>query len=186
MCRTKMVVTGSKQDIERLRHWVKKGKAWAMCALAGNYEDGVGVKQSDKKTIELYEMAAKRGNAHAQYNLGACYDQGTNGLTQSSKKAIELYTLAAEQGLVKAQVNVGIMYNFGHGVEQDCKRAVKFYILAAEQGHVKAQYNLGVMYFNGQAGEHSFSKAREWLTKAAAQGHERAIGMIKELDVVGL
>jgi hypothetical protein len=45
---------GSKKQIERLRGWVKKGKAWAMCMLADRYKDGVGVKQSDKKaTIEL-------------------------------------------------------------------------------------------------------------------------------------
>jgi TPR repeat protein len=58
---------GSKKDIERLRVWVKKGKVWAMGMLADRYKDGVGVKQSNKKAIELYETAAKRGNASAQH-----------------------------------------------------------------------------------------------------------------------
>lgn len=53
MCRTKDVANGSKEDIERLRGWVKKGKAWAMSMLADSYKNGVGVKQSDKKAIEL-------------------------------------------------------------------------------------------------------------------------------------
>ena len=52
MCRAKMVVNGSKEDIERLRNWVKKGKAWAMGLLAQRYLEGLGVKQSDKKAID--------------------------------------------------------------------------------------------------------------------------------------
>ena len=43
--------------------------------LAQRYREGVGVKQSDKKAIELYEVAAKRGSATAQHNLGQMYDQ---------------------------------------------------------------------------------------------------------------
>ena len=33
-----------------------------MAMLASRYKDGVGVKQSDKKAIELYEMAASIAN----------------------------------------------------------------------------------------------------------------------------
>jgi TPR repeat protein len=58
-------------------------------------------------------MAAKRGNATAQYNLGYYYDQGIRGLQQSSKRAIELYTLAAEQGHADAQFNLGFLYANG-------------------------------------------------------------------------
>merc|ERR1711865_825069 len=97
MCRTKLVANGSKEEIEQLRGWVKKGKAWAMAVLADMYKDGEGVKQSDKKAIELYEMAAKKGNAAAQFNVGVGYERGTHGLTQSDKRAFEYYTLAANQ-----------------------------------------------------------------------------------------
>ena len=86
-----------------------------MGMLADRYRDGVGVKQSDKKAIELFEMAAKRGQAGAQYNLGLHYKQGSHGLTQSSKRAIEYYTLAANQGYVEAQTNLGYMYANGNG-----------------------------------------------------------------------
>ena len=40
MCRAKMVEGGSKQELERLREWTKKGKTWAMSALAERYRDG--------------------------------------------------------------------------------------------------------------------------------------------------
>ena len=51
-----------------------------MAMLAGRYKEGVGVKQSNKKAIELLEMAAKRGDAGAQFNLGQCYREGSLGL----------------------------------------------------------------------------------------------------------
>ena len=135
MCRTKELAQGSKKDIERLRNWIKKGKAWAMSLLAVRYRDGLGVKQSDKKMIELYEMAAKRGHATAQYNLGVYYDEGICGLTQSDQRAIEFFTLAAEQGYVRAQANVGIFYLQGKGVEQSITKAKKWITRAAAQGH---------------------------------------------------
>ena len=186
MCRTKAVKSGSKEEIERIREWVKKGKAWAFELLGQRYRKGLGVKQSDKKTIELYEMAAKRGNANAQYNLGVYYDQGISGLTQSPERAFEFYTLAANQGHLDAQCNLGAMYANGDGIEQSSQRAIEYYTLSAEQGQATAQYNLGRMYAEGEGIGQSYSKAREWWTKAAAQGYEDAIKGLKQLDELGL
>jgi TPR repeat protein/virulence-associated protein VagC len=142
MCRAKQVANGSKEDIERLRGWVKKGKGWAMCMLAQRYLEGKGVKQSDKKAIELYEMAAKRGNADAQFNLGTYYHQGSHGLTQSSKRASEFYTLAAEQGDADGQSNLGGMYVRGEGIEQSNSKAREWWTKAAAQGNENAITNL--------------------------------------------
>ena len=183
MCRAKQVDIGSKQEIEQLRGWVKRGKAWAMHELATRYKNGVGVKQSDKKAIELYEMAAKRGNATAQHNLGIFYEQGIYGLTQSSIRALGYFTLAANQGDANSQYNLGLYYKQGiRGITQSSERACELYTLAAEQGHADAQYNLGNMYVNGDGIEQSNSKARVWWTKAAAQGYENAIKNLKILD----
>jgi TPR repeat protein len=146
MCRTKVVEPGSKEEIERLRGWVKKGKAWAMCMLAQRYDCGVGVKQSYSKAIELFEMAAKRGIANAQYNLGVCYHQGISGVTQSSKRAFEYFTLAAEQGHADAQFNLGIMYATGEGgIEQSYSKTRKWWTKAAAQGVEDAIDNLKVL-----------------------------------------
>ena len=130
MCRAKQVANGSKEDIERLRNWVKKGKAWAMVMLAGRYIDGVGVKQSDKKAIELFEMAAKRGDATAQFCLGLYYDEGKRGVTQSTTSAIEFYTLAAAQGFVRAQSSLGTIYAQKDGIDE--KQQLYFYAKARE------------------------------------------------------
>ena len=138
MCRTKLVKNGSKEEIERLREWIKKEKAWAMCILAERYENGVGVKQSDKKAIEFYEMAAKRGHATAQHNLGLYYQQGIHGATKSNKRAIEYWTLAANQGHSGAQSNLGTMYVSGDGVEQSYSKAREWFTKAAAQGQEEA------------------------------------------------
>ena len=138
MCRAKATVNGSKEDIERLRKWVNKGKAWAMELLAARYKDGIGVKQSSKKAIELYETAAKRGSANAQYNLGVYYHRGVHGVTQSSERAIEYYTLAADQGGVSAQSNLGIMYAQGDGIDQSLSKAREWLTKAAAQGQENA------------------------------------------------
>jgi TPR repeat protein len=138
MCRAKIVNAGSKEEIERLRNWVKKGKAWAMSMLADRYRDGFGVKQSDKKAIELYETAAKRGHTSAQYMLGQFYEHGIYGSTQSSKRAIEYYTLAAKQGHAGAQKNLGTMYARGDGIGTSYSKARELWTKAAAQGNEDA------------------------------------------------
>ena len=186
MCRTKMNAKGSKEDIKQLRGWVKQEKAWAMAVLADRYDDGLGVKQSNKKAIELHEMAAKGGHASSQYSLGQFYRQGSHGLTQSSRRASEYYTLAAEQGYSDAQFNLAIMYENGNYVEQSDTRALELYEMAAKEGNANAQFNTGVIYCNGTGVEQSFTKARKWIAKAAAQGYEGAIDAIKKLDAAGV
>ena len=46
MCRTKHVAVGSKKNIERIRRWAEKGKAWAQDMLGERYFRGTGVAQS--------------------------------------------------------------------------------------------------------------------------------------------
>ena len=84
-------------------------------------------------------MAAKRGNASAQNNLGLYYRQGGHGVTQSSKRAIEYYTLAANQGHPTAQFNLGCIYtNGGEGIEQSYSKAREWFTKAAAQGQKEA------------------------------------------------
>ena len=176
MCRAKLAnAFGSKEEIERLRKWAKKGKGWAMEMLANRYRKGIGVRQSDKKAIELYEMAAKRGSAAAQYNLGIFYDQGSHGLTQSDKRAFEFYALAAEQGFAEAQSNLAHMYITGTYVDKSDTRAIELFEMAAKGGSAAAQYNLGVHYEHGTCGlTQSSKRAIEFYTLAAEQGYAEA------------
>jgi len=106
--------------------------------LARQYRDGLGVKQSDKKAVELYEMSAKRGNANAQFNLGVYYLQGMYGLTQSFERAVEFFTLATNQGHSQAQYNLGLLYLNGDGIETSYSKAREWLTKAAAQGDENA------------------------------------------------
>ncbi|WP_406569303.1 tetratricopeptide repeat protein, partial [Aeromonas veronii] len=64
-----------------------------------------------------YRKAAEQGDAMAQFNLGAMYEQG-KGVAQDDKQAVAWYRKAAEQGYAMAQSNLGGMYNTGSGVAQ--------------------------------------------------------------------
>jgi len=133
MCRTKKTNTGTKENIERIRRWVEKGKAWAQSGLGESYRHGVGVEQSYQRAIELFELSVSQGNASAQYNLGNMYREG-QGVDQSYERAAKYYEAAAMQGLAQAQFNLGALYCNGDGVEQSNETAREWLIKAAEQG----------------------------------------------------
>ena len=137
------------------------------------YRAGDGVSQDDKTAVKSSRLAAKQGDAYAQYNMGVLYEKG-QGVPQDHKTAVKWYRLAAEQGYAIAQSNLGFMYEKGRGVPQDHKTAVKWYRLSAEQGNVFAQYNLGWMYENGKGVPQDDKTAVKWWKLAAEQGDAKS------------
>ena len=87
-------------------------------------------------------MAAERGYAKAQCDLGYMYNKG-EGVPQDVKKAFDLYMQAAVQGLAAAQFNVGNAYYSGRGVDKDIDQSFIWVKKSAEQGNTLAQYVLG-------------------------------------------
>ncbi|MFB3844187.1 MAG: tetratricopeptide repeat protein [Candidatus Cloacimonadaceae bacterium] len=78
-------------------------------------------------------QAAKRGDATAQYILGAHYFKG-EGVDRDYKEAVKWYRLAAEQGDDFAQFNLGLCYYKGEGVVQSYKDAYFWALIAAANG----------------------------------------------------
>jgi len=136
LCRTEYPCS-DKEEIEQLRPWVEKGKAWAQSGLGQMYEDGVGVDQSYQKARELYELAASQGYAGAQYNLGCMYANG-HGVDQSYERAAEYYEAAARQGMASTQYNLGLLYYNGQGLERSFETAREWFMKSAEQGNQSA------------------------------------------------
>ena len=101
MCRTPCSKKGSKKDIEQLRFWMEKGKAWSMNMLGDKYREGIGVPQNDKRAFELTTMAAELDQVAAICNLGYMYANGI-GTEQDVPKAKELFMKAATLGSVSA------------------------------------------------------------------------------------
>ena len=80
--------------------------------------------------MRWFRLAAVKGNASAQSNLGVMYYKG-QGIAQDFGEALKWYRLAAEQRNPEAQFNLGVMYEEGRGVAPDRVRAHMWFNLAA-------------------------------------------------------
>ena len=85
---------------------------------------GHGVEKDHKKARELYQQAADRGEALAQYNLGFMYHNGEGG-EKDIEKAVFFYQKAGDQGYSIALAALSEMYMQGIGVKKDLKKARK-------------------------------------------------------------
>lgn len=77
--------------------------------------------------------AAEQGEASAQINLGAMYDNG-DGVAEDDVEAVHWFRKSAEQGDADAQYNLGLMYYYGEGVAKDSVQAYAWIDVAAAQG----------------------------------------------------
>lgn len=73
---------------------------------------------------------AKRGNVHAQAQLGWMYARGL-GVPQDYIEAAQWYYRAANRGDGRAQLELGLMYNKGQGVPHDLVLAEMWLNLSA-------------------------------------------------------
>ena len=132
-------------------------------------------KKGDYETaLREWKPLAEQGDASAQNNLGAMYENG-EGVSQNYQKALKWYRLSAEQGHAVAQQGLAGIYHWGRGVPEDYKKAAKWYILAAQQGEKKAQNNLGGMYYHGHGVPQDYIIAHMWFNLAVSNGSEYGI-----------
>jgi len=136
-------------------------------ARAGPFEDVTAAYQrGDYATVlKLLHPLADRGNAVAQFDLGAMYAIG-KGVPQDFREALKWYRLAADQGDALGQNKLGSMYQEGQGVARDYNEATKWYRRAANQGNSIAQFNLGVMYRNGAGVAQDYVRSYMWFLLA--------------------
>jgi TPR repeat protein len=125
------------------------------------------------KSIQEIRLAAKQGDACAQFDLGLLYQTGT-GVAQDFTEAMTWYKKAAEQGLADAQLNIGYLYDKGNGVTQNAATATQWYLKAALQCDVIASYNLGDKYEKGQGVEQNYIKAHYWYNVSSTFGNTYA------------
>jgi hypothetical protein len=74
------------------------------------------------KVFNEYKAQAERGDAKAQFNLGACYALG-QGVATNYVEAVKWWRKAADQGYTAAQTRLGEMYAEGRGVPKDVSEA---------------------------------------------------------------
>ena len=123
--------------------------AAAAPALAGDAEDcsnaAALLRTDPARAVAACSNLAGRGDAHAEFMLGATYNFG-EGVLQDYERASLWYRKAADQGMAAAQYNLALSYAQGLGVPRDYKAAAGLYRQAAEQGFAAGQLNLGALY----------------------------------------
>ena len=142
---------------------------------ARQFNRGVALMESGKfeDAAKAFRIAAEKGRADAQFNLGWCYANG-KGVEKDLSEAVRWYRKAARQGFAMAEFNLGTCYATGRGIEKDIDEAVKWTRKAAEQGNDRAQFMLGVCYANGEGVEKDMAEAVRWYRKAAELGNADA------------
>lgn len=120
--------------------------------------------------IATLRAQAEAGDAYAQLNLGAAYDNAP-AAERDVKQALHWYQLAAEQGVAEAQFNLAHLLV---EAELSAELAAEWMHKAAEQGMADAQYLLGVIYAEGLGVEMDDAKAKLWLQRAIAKGQDDA------------
>lgn len=120
----------------------RAGNPQAQLRLGLLYYHGQGVKENDARAFELFEQAAEKGLADAQFQLANMYAFGTATVpadVDPNRLAARWYFEAARQGHAEAQYSLGIMFLTGSGVVQSAEEANKWIARAAAQGHADAK-----------------------------------------------
>jgi TPR repeat protein len=118
--------------------------------------------------VQLLNLAAEKGNAHAQLALGDAYRFGSLGKVDY-QKAVSWFRRAALEDDARAQNDYGVAFYLGLGVPRNMANAAIMFRLAAQQNLHEAAYNLGTLYDRGQGVEQSYESAIQWYFKAAEQ-----------------
>lgn len=146
---------------------------------------GQGVPQDYAQAEACYRVAAQRGNAEAQYDMGVLYSYG-RGVPKDLSEAAKWYRRASEQGHPEAQANLGQLLVMGVNGSKNFEEAFRWLSLAARADHPKAQYLLGILYRNGQGIDQDHVQAAKLLQSAADQGYVGAYGELAYLYQSGL
>ena len=133
------VTKSEKKAVKLYKRAVELGNLDAMSNLAFMYEFGHGVKVDKAKNLQLLRMAADRGHAMAQKNLGGIFFQ-----EGKVEEAFKLFMLSAEQGFTDAEYLVGvIMLKSWPGAPADREEEGRRWLVrAAAKGQEEAKQEL--------------------------------------------
>ncbi|MEZ5449111.1 MAG: SEL1-like repeat protein [Thiolinea sp.] len=114
------------------------------------YQSGRGVEKNLKKAYELFDQAARAGDAYGQYALALMLREA--GDNQSLQQSMHWQLQAAQGGLPDAQYGLGLLYANGQYVERDLHKARHWLQQAAARDHEMARLALGELGARGASG----------------------------------
>jgi TPR repeat protein len=160
----------SPKDLPKAFVWYEKaalqGLPAAMSAVGVAYLRGLGAPCDAKRALAWLQKGADLGDARAQWNLGAMYASGAEGVARDLKLAFAWCQRSAEQGFAAAQSNLGALY----ALADNPARAAVCWQQAANQGDPEALYNLALAYSKGKGVAQDAAQAFSLLLQAAQCG----------------
>ena len=99
---------------------------------------------SQASTLDQLRVAAERGDASAQFGLGAHYAIG-DGVKLDNVEAARWFSKAAEQGHVIAQDTLGAYYWAGRGVPKDLRKAYFWSLLGRAGNNETSKYRVAAL-----------------------------------------
>ncbi|OYX75617.1 MAG: hypothetical protein B7Y77_02960, partial [Bradyrhizobium sp. 35-63-5] len=123
------------EAIKLYRQAIAKGSTGAMVELGVLLGTGTGVAKNPDEARQLFERAAKAGNARGATNLAAL--QG-GAAAANPAEARALYARAADGNSAEAQYQLGLLDAQGIGGAKDDAAARSLFEKAAAQGHADA------------------------------------------------
>jgi len=151
-------------------------------AAADQLADGKAAIRRDDfaSALRLLLPLADQGNADAQFEIGALYNENLQGHARNDTEAFKYYSVAASQGHAHAMFMVSFMYCNGEGVIQNLDECWKWLKLSAETGYSDAQLYVGWAYERGNysdggvLGARNYAEAAKWFRLAADQNERFA------------
>lgn len=122
--------------------------------------------------IKRFLPAAKRGDAHAQYEMGVIADICARppDLHFDVGDSLDWYAKAAASGYAAAQLRLAEAYEVGRRVAKDGAKSLYWYEKAADQGEVGAMRNVAEAYAEGKGVTKDVPRAVQWYRRAAEAG----------------
>jgi TPR repeat protein len=133
------------------------------------------------EAVDLFQRAARAGNADGRYNLGVCHRLGL-GVPVDIAQAERWYRAAAEAGNAPAQLVLGDLLLETARSEGTRTEAVKWYRAAADNGHAHALLSLGRVHELGLGVPQDLNAALAFYTEAAKRGVDGAASHVARLD----
>ena len=134
-CRQPRMQT-AKNNIKSLKRLMKKNDPVAYMTMAGEYNAGQNVMQSDTKTLEMFTRAAELGYAEAYVGIGLCYKEGL-AVERDMAKVFEFHEVAAKKGSLQAHRYLAVV---------DTQNCIEHLKLAACAGAKESMDDLMVKY----------------------------------------
>lgn len=161
--------TQQKNGIITLRWFAAAGDVDSQAAMGDIFAQGIYEPQNLRSAVYWYGLAAKFGNAYAQYMMGISYQQGWLGQVDAVQANEWFKQANRQEDRVRAMRQVGQFFNERDNAMYNFDQAFHWTERAALAGDLDSQLVMADWYFDGDRVGRDILTALKWYGRAAAQ-----------------